>query len=138
VITEGARLGRETMREQLRVPRDARVVLFPLQIESDTNIVRYSPHYKRMVDVVRDLQRAVAVTGAILVVKPHPEDRNRLPELRRLCDDKTTRLATDLSVRSLIDAADVIVTVNSTVGLEALIAEKPVVVLGNAIYSGKG
>ena len=138
VITEGARLGRDTTREQLRVPRDARVVLFPLQIESDTNIVRYSPHYKRMVDVVRDLQRVLAATGAILVVKPHPEDRNRLPELRRLCDNKTTRLATDLSVRSLIDAADVIVTVNSTVGLEALIAEKPVVVLGNAIYSGKG
>jgi hypothetical protein len=77
VITEGARLGRDTIREQLRVPRDAPVVLFPLQIESDTNIVRYSPHYKRMVDVVRGLQRAVAVTGAILVVKPHPEDRNR-------------------------------------------------------------
>lgn len=138
VVAQGLHQGRAASRERLGIPAGARVVLFPLQIETDTNILRHSPHYKHMADIIRDLQQVLGeVPGAVLVVKPHPEDASRMKELLSLCDDRT-RLATDLSVRSVIDAADVVVTVNSTVGLEALVAQKPVVVLGNAIYCAKG
>jgi radical SAM superfamily enzyme YgiQ (UPF0313 family) len=138
VVRHGGDADARSVRAALQIPADARVVLGPLQIESDTNITRYSPHYKRMPRVIRDVQAALADRqDVLLVVKPHPEDRDRLAELRGLCGPRA-RLCSDLSLHSLLAVADVVVTINSTVGLEALVCRKPVVVLGDAIYSGKG
>ena len=51
--------------------------------------------------------------------------------------NEQTRLNTDFSLHSLLSVADVVVTVNSTVGMEALLQHKPVVVLV-ARFTGKG
>jgi CDP-glycerol glycerophosphotransferase (TagB/SpsB family) len=107
-------------------------------MERDSNIISYSPHYRQMPAIIRDLARAVQdLPDVCLIVKPHPEDRDRLAELRSFGSARV-RLSEDLSLPSLLAIADVVVTVNSTVGLEALTRRKPVLVLGQAIYGEKG
>lgn len=126
------------IRERFGIPADAPIILFPLQIERDTNIIRYSPHFDSMPEAVRAVQGAAYLHPNVhLIVKPHPEDRDRLSELESICGPRT-HLAMDYNVRSVIQEASVVVAINSTVGLEALTAYKPVITLGNAIYSQKG
>jgi capsular polysaccharide biosynthesis protein len=138
IVASGRDVSSEKLRSVLSIPTGNRIVLLPLQIESDTNILRHSPLYGTMPDIIRDVGAAAAgCDGVTLIVKPHPEDRNRMVELRSLCTTQM-RIAEGLSLRSLLDIADVVTTVNSTVGLEALTTRKPVVVLGNAIYGEKG
>ncbi len=138
VVQHGESLAPDQVRDHLEIPADARVVLLPLQIENDTNITRYSPHYKQMPPIIRDVQAELAPREDVwLIVKPHPEDRSRLGELQSLCGPRT-RLCGDLSLGSLLAVANVVVAVNSTVGLEALVHRKSVVVLGRAIYGEKG
>jgi hypothetical protein len=139
IVQRGRAFSPRQLREHLSIPASAPVVLLALQIENDTNITRYSPHYKRMAEVLRDVQAALAAAApqAHLIVKPHPEDRDRLAELTAFCGPRT-RLCADAAVGSLLAAAEAVVVVNSTVGLEALVHHKPVVLLGRAVYGEKG
>lgn len=138
IVDRGVNLSPSEVRQKLAIPESARVILFPLQLERDSNLLNYSPHYRTMPEIIRRLQEALrGMAEVVLVVKPHPEDRDRLPELGALCGPRT-RLSEDLSLPAVLEAADLIVTVNSTAGLEGLIRRKPVVVLGQAIYGEKG
>lgn len=113
-----------------------KIVFFPLQVQRDTNILLYSP-VRTMREVVlailRDLQES---DETVLVVRPHPEEDAgtvlNLPMSDRIYIDR------DGNLNDWIRAADVVLTINSTVGLEALFNGKAVIVLGESIYSGKG
>jgi hypothetical protein len=138
IVEHGRELSASEMRQQLDISRNDRVVLLPLQIEYDSNIVYYSPYYKKMMDIIKDMEEAIkGINNVIMIVKPHPEDRDRLSELESICSSRT-RISMDISLGSMLRIADVVVAVNSTVGLEALTQYKPVVVLGRAIYGEKG
>lgn len=138
VVAHGLNLTSEEAQERLKIPPEAIVVLLPLQIESDSNILFYSPFYKSMPAVIGDVVEALeCYPDVYLVVKPHPEDKDRLVELD-VFSGSQCQLNDELSLPTLLDCADVVVTINSTVGLEALLFGKPVVTLGQAIYSNKG
>ncbi len=138
IVSQGTDLDGDEARKQLKIPTGAKVILLPLQIESDTNILFNSPFYQTMPQVIKDVQQGIMEIGNVfLVIKPHPEDKDRLDELAALCGQRC-RLCSDLSLPTLLDMADVVITINSTVGLEALIQDKPVVALGRAIYTEKG
>jgi hypothetical protein len=138
IVAHGQDCEPHQARQHLQIPAGATIVLFPLQIETDSNILFYSPHYKTMPELILLLQEQLRTHhNCYLVVKPHPEDHNRLNELAALCGPNC-RLSTELSLPSLLRMSDVVTVINSTVGLEALIYGKPVVVLGQAIYGQKG
>ena len=138
VVATGKELTPDELREALQIEPDHKVILFPLQIEWDSNILKYSPHYKSMTAIIADLQKALhGREDVVLVIKPHPEDKERYSELRALLGPRS-RMSVDLALHSLLRVADVVVTINSTVGLEALAQRKPVVTLGKAIYGEKG
>lgn len=125
--------------EELRASgpwREARRIIFiPLQVQSDTNILLHSPHCKTMADLVAMVHRSFHDDGVAFVVRPHPEEVKtnlKLPSLPNTYIDSRGSLA------SWIDASDLIVTINSTVGLEALLRDKPVLAIGRGIYGGKG
>ena len=125
--------------KELRIAEGKKIILFPLQIEADTNIIMYSPHFKTMPEIIMQMQNLLEREFAdyVLVVKPHPEDKDRMAEFGDIFSDQS-RLVSDVNLHSLIQAADVVLTINSNVGLEALTYYKPVIVLGMAIYSHKG
>jgi len=69
-----------------------------------------------------------------LIVKKHPLD-SRNYNFNHL---KNVFFVQDVNVKDLIEFSDALITVNSGVGLEALLYYKPVVCLGKAVYSNYG
>jgi len=115
-------------------------VLLPLHAQRDSQLSLHSPL------VGADLGRLVletytamreALPGHRLVVKVHPKEplhRNRthLALARKFPD---VRFVEGLPMQELLARCDVLVTVNSTAGVEAMAFDKPVVTLGRNFYT---
>lgn len=73
--------------------------------------------------------------GLQLVVKPHPveADSALLNDLAADCA-RDGHLLTSANTSALTEGAEAIVTVSSSVGLDALLMEKPVIILGDALF----
>jgi voltage-gated potassium channel Kch len=125
--------------------RSRRIAFLPLQLYDDANLLRFSP-YASLRDVVLDVVPRLADAGYTVIVKPHPASKHRpdgmaenavargalAPWHRSIvwCDPART-----WSNPKLIAMSDFVVTVNSSVGFEALYYDKPVVPLGEAVYA---
>ncbi|MGV0879737.1 rhamnan synthesis F family protein [Martelella sp. FLE1502] len=130
-----------------RLP-DEKIVFFPLQLFDDANLLRFS-HYETVMDVVLDTVPALVEAGYTVVVKPHPAATHRegasLANLfgRHVTAPYSNKLIwldepQNVSNARLFSISDFVVTVNSSVGFEALYFDKPVVVLGDSSYKPKG
>jgi hypothetical protein len=138
IVKTGQKKDRISVLTQLGLSPEKPVILLPLQIESDSNIQNNSPYFKSMEELIRMVTSVLVGTDAQLVVKPHPEDQSRRDRIEALCSDSDVRCCWDLSLQSLLPVTDLVVVINSTVGLEALLQNKPVVALGRSIYDRKG
>ncbi len=119
---------------------DRRYVYFPLHVTDDYKIKRVIPHCVDQASIAEQIADALPA-GYDLVLKEHPMSigRNKLSLLRRLQSRENTRLVHPLtSSHSLIRGADAVAVISSTVGLEALLYEKPVLTLGQPFYAGLG
>ena len=115
-------------------------VYFPLHVVDDYKIKRVLPHCADQASLVEQVARALP-QGYDLVIKEHPMAIGRTPLsfLRRLRAARNVRLvAPDTSSHGLVSAAEAVVVIGSTVGLEALLYGKPVLTLGQPFYSGYG
>ncbi len=113
-------------------------VFFPLQFFRESRVtVRAKPFYNQSW-LVEYLFRSVPA-GYELAVKDHPQQLGSQP---RSCIDAIARHSTALhpgtNAHDVVEEASAIVTLNNTVGYEALIHGKPVVTLGDAFYSHRG
>jgi len=123
---------------RLHIGDNEKIVLYPAQIDTDTNIILSSPVYPTNEMVIADLAKAAeAVPGARIVVKLHPRDKDREREFAAVLGDRGC-IVNDIQLQSLLATAHVVAVRNSTVGIEALTYRLPVVTLGQSIYSGKG
>jgi capsular polysaccharide export protein len=113
-------------------------IFVPFQVDYDTQIISHSPWVQNMEDFYWILDRLVSSLPKTLtiVIKEHPKSaRNydylhyKNPRIKFYNAEKTDTLV----LNSLM-----VMTINSTVGLESIIKNKPVLVLGNAFYSIKG
>lgn len=124
-----------------------KVAFLPLQLYDDANLLRFSP-YETVADVVMDVVPKLVEHGFYVVVKPHPASKYRG---RAHLENEMARNALAPWMKSifwcgydscsnsqLMRLADVVITVNSSTGFEALYFDKPVVVLGDAVYKPKG
>ncbi|EXJ17058.1 capsular polysaccharide export protein, LipB/KpsS family [Imhoffiella purpurea] len=118
-----------------------RFVFFPLQVRSDSQLTMHSPIYGNRLDqAIADLREAIGAVAPNLklVVKLHPAD------LGKTDYDPIVREFPDViwigggDVRGILRAAECVVTVNSTVGIEGLLFDKPVVTLGDNFYVREG
>ena len=118
-----------------------RFVFFPLQVRQDSQLTVHSPVYgARLDEAIADLTAALDAVApeTRLVVKLHPADRHKTdydPVIRRF---PQVWWLDGGDVRRILPGAAAVVTVNSTVGVEALVFERPVIVLGNAAYGFDG
>ena len=115
-------------------------VYFPLHVVDDYKIRRVIPHCHDQASLVEQVADALP-HGYDLVLKEHPMSigRNRLALLRRLARIPNARLvAPRTSSHELVRRADAIAVISSTVGLEALLYDKPVLTLGQPFYAGYG
>jgi len=124
-----------------------RYYLLPLQLSADTQITRHSP-YRDMPEVLEQTISAFARSAphdSWLVVKNHPLDTGLYPYAREI-----RRLAKQLGIAgriryletghlpTLLDHTCGVITVNSTVGISALLHGAPTIALGEAIYDLPG
>lgn len=107
-------------------------VFLPLQVQNDTNIILYSK-YNTMREVFFDVYKAFNSSSTEFVVRPHPEElpstNINIPKYKNVIFDQSG------SLNDCIKNCNIVVTVNSTVGLEALLLGKKVYCLGKSIYS---
>jgi capsular polysaccharide export protein len=115
------------------------VVLVPGQVEDDASIRYGCTDVKTNLNLLQAARRAHP--DAFLVYKPHPDvmSGNRAGKLtqaqtHKFADHEETRL----SVVSCIEACDVVHTMTSLTGFDALLRGKRVVVYGQPFYAGWG
>lgn len=127
----------ETVIEESDRKKDRLRVYVPFQVDYDTQIISHSPWIKSMEDlfsVIYDISNRNS--NLSFVVKEHPKSSrqyntyHKISESISFCNDK----ASD----ALIEESDIVITVNSTVGLEALFSGKKVITLGKAFYNIDG
>jgi capsule polysaccharide modification protein KpsS len=115
-------------------------VYFPLHVTDDYKITRIIPHCRDQVSLVEQVADALPV-GYDLVLKEHPMSigRNSVLLLRRLRRRPNVRLVQPYtSTHELIRRSSAVAVISSTVGLEALLYDKPVLTLGDPFYAGFG
>lgn len=121
--------------------------LFPLQLNSDSQIVVHSPFagVREAISVVMHSFAHHAPAGYLLVIKNHPLDTG-LIGYRKFAAQLANELGIARRLRfidaghlpTLLDNSRGVIVVNSTVGLSAIHHARPVIALGAAIYSMEG
>lgn len=121
--------------------------LFPLQLDTDYQIRAHSP-FTSQAKAIEGVIHAFAETApglSHLIFKVHPLD-NGLRDWAKMCRETASRLGVSQRVhclatgdlRQLLNHTRGVVTINSTVGIHALLGGCPVKALGTAIFDVAG
>ncbi|MGG4167075.1 hypothetical protein ABEW00_06280 [Rossellomorea vietnamensis] len=131
--------------DQIDLPKE--YVLVPFQVSRDTQILYHSPYIKDMRDLLDLVYESVAhinkeqKRNIQILVKEHPEDmsRNNYQDLKkRYSNVQGVKFIKKYGISRLLNHATAIITINSTVGIEALARNKKVITLGEAFYNIDG
>jgi capsular polysaccharide export protein len=137
----------KSVMETILREHDGKYFAVALQVYNDSQVKSHS-QYEDVRDFIREVVASFA-TGARdnhhLVFKHHPMDRGQR-EYRKLIDQLSEDLGVagrvhyvhDVHLPTLLRRARGVVTINSTVGLSALHHEKPLKVMGRAMYDLDG
>lgn len=121
-------------------PAHAVRVLYPLHDERDFQIAFRERHAVPQSALIRYLSSTLPA-GTHLYLKAHPEHLSAHHPLRwpEVADRPNVHfLPPETLGEAAIAGADVVLTLASSMGLEALRAGKPVVVYGRPLYAGRG
>lgn len=110
-------------------------IFVPFQVETDSQIISNSPWIRSMGQFYYHLANVIDKLNdknIHIVIKEHPSESVRHDSLHH--QHERILFANQCNTQLLIEGAEVIVTVNSTVGIESLLLGKRVIALGNACY----
>ncbi|MEG3767565.1 capsular biosynthesis protein [Alteromonas sp. 14N.309.X.WAT.G.H12] len=120
-----------------------RYIFVPFQVPNDTQIVCHSPwvpdmeaFYERLESALNYLKKQPEWTPFTFVIKEHPSWPKSFTHLH----DKNPEIifANNNNTQDLIEHSLAVMTINSTVGIEALLLNKNVITLGNAFFNIDG
>jgi capsular polysaccharide export protein len=135
-------LGRDTgladQPEPLPDDLPSEFVLFAAQVHDDSQIVRFSPHFRSIDSAIRYAAEECAAVGLAMVVKEHPSDHGRVDYEPLKASLPDVRFVQKADNAALIQMCGAFVTVNSSMGLQAVDVGKPVFTLGDAAYNLPG
>lgn len=130
----GENAGLETLPE--------RYIFVPFQVDSDTQILLQSPWIKDMRGFFRLLARVFKQLDdpqLHLIFKEHPSSESVYPDLHREAGREShIHIVNNYLTQELIKHAESVVTINSSVGIESLLFDRPVIVTGRAFYNIPG
>lgn len=130
------RAGISARRYFQRIEPEEPFVFFPLQMEPECSTLVFAPFHANQLNVIECLSKSLPIDH-LLYVKEHPVMVGRRPvsQYRAIHSLPNVRLIrAGESSHELIQQARAVVTITSSVGWEALIHGKPVIVLGNVWY----
>jgi hypothetical protein len=123
---QAPRRGGAALRRDLALQPGERVLFVPLQSPGDTVIRHWSDWVGGMAAFAALADRVAAETHWRVLVKRHPVDTNTY-RLRRAT-------ASAAHYKDLLEASDAVLTINSGIGVQALIWNRPTLVAGRACY----
>lgn len=134
LLSRAAATSRPTICERYGVDPDRPIVLYASHAfgEQSAKIKRNFAEQRMLAREIEAVYGAVnSLTDVQLVVKPHPNEEMRLHQetLERLKGRNLHLIAKNEEIYPLLFACDVLVTHRSTVGLEAVLLDKPVVIV---------
>ena len=108
-------------------------VFFPMQVSDDSQLLFNTG--VGLGDALEIASRRSRELGVDLIIKPHPVEENEkaILQLNEIRKQGRTFIVNDSTIR-LIESCREVITINSTVGLEAMILGKPVTFLGRTFY----
>ncbi|MFC7071587.1 hypothetical protein ACFQJ7_16890 [Halovenus rubra] len=113
-------------------------IFYPLQYFMESRVTMRAPAFYNQLWLIEFLSRSLP-PGYELVVKDHPQQLGALPlSHTRAISRYANAIDPTIPAREVIVQADAVVTLNNTVGYEAILYGKPVVSLGDAFYSHAG
>lgn len=119
-----------------------RFMFVPFQVNTDSQITLHSPWIGNMwqlFEAIDAARRALGDAAPHIVFKEHPSCPQDYSALHHKCKANDHLLfANDRSTQELIQQAEAVITINSTVGLESILLGKKVLVLGDAFYDLEG
>lgn len=109
-----------------------------LQVPSDAQMILHSPLYKDSLSIVKDVVEN-APLGYVIALREHPLYKNRYGSdlYDYVKSSENCYIDNKSSLSCFLERASVVVVNNSTVGLDALLIGKTVVVLGDSYYSNE-
>ncbi|MGQ0528104.1 MAG: capsular polysaccharide export protein, LipB/KpsS family [Alphaproteobacteria bacterium] len=114
-----------------------RYAFFPMHTEPEMQLLVYSRPYQDQVEAIRALAMALP-PDMLLVVKEHPwmVGKRHLDAYRRILSIPRVRLsAPEVDTLTYSKNADLIVTLGSSVGLDAALMGTPVVTMGGCLFN---
>ncbi len=136
-------LQRASVQQHDEVMLPERYIFVPFQVRLDSQVLLYSPWVRDMrhlYDLCTDAAtEALDGTDIKLVFKQHPSCPETYPELHYFArDNDRVIFANGNNTQQILQGALGVVTVNSTVGIEALLLQRPVMAVGQACYAVPG
>jgi capsular polysaccharide export protein len=116
-------------------------VFVPFQVVEDSNIYLHSPWLRNMRHLYAEIENLSSkFTHLNFVIKQHPSCPEEYADLieKSLQTKDKIRFVSEIDSTTLVANSQLIMTINSTVGMEAIMARKRLVVLGEAIYGFAG
>ncbi|MFZ1517805.1 MAG: hypothetical protein WAU11_03475 [Ignavibacteriaceae bacterium] len=109
-------------------------IFIPFQVSDDSQLLVQGNWIKNNISLVESVWRSLIELGLKIkiVVKEHPREYITDSFTEKL--SKYDVLYSNAGTAELIQKSKLIVTINSTVGFEALVFNKPVIITGNAFY----
>jgi len=118
------------------IEKEKKFVFFPLHFEPEVAIQIFGKAYQNQIETIRNLALSVPM-GMKVLVKEHPRSMGfRQPAYyKKLLDIPNVRLINPfLSSINVVRHASLVTVISGSIGLEAAVCGKPVIVLGSVPY----
>lgn len=134
----GKYLRKKVGEDKVDLPK--KFIFIPLQVQDDTQIIINSPHIDNMNEFVELCYKTIKKVDPNIrvVVKEHPQDFGRRSYKKLSKKHKDIIWLKKYPINEVLKKSSVVITINSTVGIEALAYNKPVITLGKAFYNVDG
>lgn len=109
-------------------------ILLILQVPHDVNFIHHNSLYKDMTSVVVDVFNALP-EATKLIIREHPKYKGRYDKsMYDFIADNHIQVDNTTPLKIALQNTTSVVTINSTVGIEAIAMGKPLVLLGRSYY----
>lgn len=111
-------------------------VFFPLHYEPEASTMVFATEFMNQLATIEGICKLLP-PGYLLVVKEHPSmySKRAISFYKALGNmPNVVLIHSRVNVGRLITGAEAVITLTSTAGFEAILADKPVIVLGNVFY----
>ena len=122
-----------------KINPNEKFVYFPLQLEPERTLLVSAPYCSNQIELIKNIAKSIPI-DFLLYVKEHPRQGSvgwrEIKDYNEILNLPNVRLIhPEVSNDILLENCSAVLTINGTLGLEAIFNKKPVIVFTNSIYS---